>query len=679
MALRKSYCVLVLVLLWVLIVPGMTGGAQASAAVGLGRAVSIPIKVILIGFDQQQVDTTYLAWSGSGKNLPVSITNSVLDSANSTGVVFYPKYTVSLAPTAFKDSFVSYLQSIEKSVHGKNPWFGQYRVDSQNPDYYNSVPVGIDYVVYDANLVEDWLWNHRQDIGGYPENGWTIILANLPELPSIGFSDVRSFLSTNGGELPKSKPHYYGISPSDEDLGYALRYRDFMNAWGGHHRMWFADLSAGPVFNSQWEDLPLQVALGDNNIDLSTDFGRSWLTGYLADYVYQATYNFIAPNFVYYPRYSPRYQVEVLVLDDRNSTDKKDIVIQETVNRDKIAAALRDLVPYSTVEVNVRFQDVSQDLHELIEAHYKYTDSWIEGSIFVSPQRYGVIDVRPVYKYILDNPTKFGSNVNSTENAVTIPVYAFAFSNQTYFTYAYKWLIGKVDYETGALLGITFNDAIMISLNQWEFTRGEHVDPAQPGKGEGFTSTVIHEVGHAFGLMHPHQYGNIGDFISSPMGYFTDEYKFGQIDKDALQRAHVDQIYLETERLLGQAETRFDPSGLSGQARSRLAEADSAYAKMEYGDALQRVLVAYRLARQAVETTAPVIVIYAVGGVAIGVALAVLGFVVVRHGARREESVKTPLYTGGLIRCSSCGNEIGAQTTYCRHCGARQTPSAKAN
>jgi hypothetical protein len=672
MALRRSYCVLVLVLLWILIVPGMTGGAQASAAVSLGRSVSIPIKVVLIGFDQQQVDMAYLAWSGSGGNLPVSITNTVLDSGNSTGVVFYPKYTISLAPTVFKDSFVSYLQSIEKSVHGKNPWFGQYQVDSQNPDYYNSVPVGIDYVVYDANLVEDWLWNHLPEIGGTPGNGWTIILANLPELPSISFSDVQSFLSTNGGELPKSKPHYYGISPSDEDLGYTLRYRDFMNAWGGHHRMWFADLSAGPVFNSQWEDLPLQVALGDNNIDLSTDFGRSWLTGYLADYVYQATYNFIAPNFVYYPRYSPKYQVEVLVLDDRNSTDKKDVAIQETVNRDKIAAAVRDLVPYSTVEVNVRFQDASQELHELIKAHYKYTDSWIEGSIFISPQRYGVIDVRPLHKYILDNPAKFGSNVSSTENVVTIPVYAFAFSNQTYFTYAYKWLIGKVDYETGALLGITFNDAIMISLNQWEFTRGEHVDPAQPGKGEGFTSTVIHEVGHAFGLMHPHQYGNIGDFISSPMGYFTNDYKFGQTDKDALQRAHVDQIYMETERLLGQAETRFDPSGLFSQARSKLAEVDSAYAKMEYADAVQRVLVAYRLARLVVETTAPVIVIYAVGGVAIGVALVVLGLAVMRYVPRRKESVKTQLYAQGVIRCSSCGNEIRAQTTYCRHCGAKQ-------
>jgi hypothetical protein len=679
MAPRKGYCVLVLVLLWVLIVPGMTGAAQASDAVGPGRSVSIPIKVILVGFDQRQVDTASLTWSGSGKNVPASVTNSILDSGNSTGVIFYPKYTISLAPSVFKDRFVTYLKSIEKSVHGKNPWFGQYQVDRQNPDYINSVPVAIDYVVYNASLVEEWVWNHLQEIGGNPESGWTIILANLPELPSIAFSDVRAFLGTNGGELPKSKPHYYGISPSDEDLGYALRYRDFMNAWGGHHRMWFVDLAAGPVFNSQWEDLPLQVAVGDNKIDLSTDFGRTWLTGYLADYISQATYNFIAPNFVYYPRYSPKYQVEVLVLDDRNSTDKKDIAIQETVNKDTTAAALRDLVPYSTVEVNVRFQDVGQELHELIKANYKYSDSWIEGSIFVSPQGYGVVDVRPVYKYILDNLAKFGSNASATENAVTIPVYAFAFSNQTYFTYTYKWLIGKVDYENGALLGITFNDAIMISLNQWEFARGEHVDPVQPGKGEGFTSTVIHEVGHAFGLMHPHQYGNIGDFISSPMGYFTDDYKFGQIDKDALQRAHVDQIYMETERLLGQMETRFDPSGLSGQARSKLAEVDSAYTKMEYADALPLALAAYKLARQAVETTASIMTVYAVGGVAIGAALAVLGLTVVRHMPRRKEAVKTQLYAQGLIRCNSCGKEIRPQTTFCRHCGVRQAPNPQLN
>ena len=676
MALRKSFCVLALVLLFALTVPGMTGGSQAATVLGPGRSVSIPIKVILIGFDQRQVDTAYLTWSGSGKNLPVSITNSVLDSGNSTGIVFYPKYTVSLAPTAFKRSFVSYLHAIEKSVHGANPWFGQYQVDSQNPDYYNSLPVAIDYVVYDANLVEEWLWNHRQDIGGYPENGWTIILANLPELPSIDFSDFRAFLSTNGAELPKSRPHYYGISSSDEDLGYNLRYRDFMNAWGGHHRMWFVDLSAGPVFASQWEDLPLQVALGDNNIDLSTDFGGNWLTEYLADYIYQATYNFITPSFVYYPRYSPKYQVDVLILDDRNSTEKKDVAIQETVNRDTIAASLRDLVPYSTVEVSLRFQDARQELHELIKAHYKYTDSWIEGSIFASPQRYSVIDVRPIYKYVLDNSATFASNVRTTENAVTIPVFAFAFSNETYFTYTYKWLIGKIDYETGALLGITFNDAIMISLNQWEFTRGEHVEPAQPGKGEGFTSTIIHEVGHAFGLMHPHQYGNIGDFIFSAMGYFTNDYNFGQTDKDALQRAHVDQIYMETERLLSQTNAGFDPLGLV--VRSKLAEADSAYAKMQYADAIQPVLAAYQLAclRALIAILIPATAIYVIGAITIG---AVVGFVVARQTVRRKESVKTQLYSQALIRCSSCGNEIRPQTLYCRHCGARQTQSPQAN
>jgi len=638
MALRKTLGVSVLILFLALLAPGMASSTHAMAAPDVGRSVPIPIKVVLVGFDERQIDTAYLTWSGSGKNLPLSVTNLVLDSGNDTGVVFRPKYTFSLASSSFKQDLVSYLRSIEKDLNGTNPWFGQYQVDKENPDYYVSVPLAIEYAVYDANSVEDWLWSRGDDLGGYPEDGWTIILAYLPELPSASWSDIKAFKSTNGGVLPKSKPHYYGISPTDADLGYKLRYRDFMNAWGGHHRMWFVDLSAGPVFASEWEDLPLQVVLGDNNIDLSTGFGRNWLTEYMADYIWQATYNLIVPNFVYYPQYSSKYQVDIVILDDRDSAEKREVAIQDTVNKDIVAAALRDLVPYSTIAVDLCFKEVDGDLHQLIEANYKYTDSWILGNIFASPQRYGVVDVRPIYKYVLNNSAAFESKPRTTQNATTIPVFAFAFGNQTYFTYTYKWSIGKMDWETGALLGVTFQDAIFISFNQWEFTRGDHVEPRQPGKGEGFTETIIHEIGHALGLTHPHQYGNIGDFIFSPMGYFTNDYKFGQIDKDALQRAHVDQIYIETERLLNQLGGGSDTAGLVSKARSKLAEADSAYVKMDYAGAIEPVLTAYQLAQQATQIGPPPVVraeltiVYFAGGIVLGVVLGLaIGFALMRR------------------------------------------------
>jgi hypothetical protein len=597
--LRKLSRVLVVLLFASLAVPGFASIPWAEASTDFDRSVSLPVKVVLIGFNEQQVDTTYLSWSGYDKNLPSSITNVALESGNSTGVVFRPKYSFSFASSSLKESLVSYLGTIGRKVHGKNPWFGQYQIDKQNKGYYVSVPIAIDYVVYDANSVEDWLWAHGQDIGGYPEDGWTIIIVNLPELPSVSWADVQTFKRSNGDQLPKSMPHYYGISHTDVDLGYKSRYRDFMNAWGGHHRLWFIDLSAGPVFNSEWEDLPLQVVLGDNKLDVSSTFGKKWITEYLADYIWQATLNFIAPQFVYYPQYSPNYQIDVFILDDRDPAEKGIIPIQGTVNKDMVASAFRDLVPYSTVTVNLSFPKVTQQLHELIRSHYKYTDSWIQGNIFASPERYGVVDLRPIYQYMLENMASFDPKAHMGPDTITIPVFAFALSGETYFTYTYKWSIGKTDWETGALLGIALKECVFISYNQWEFTRGDQVDPPQPGKGEGFTQTIIHEVGHEFGLMHPHEYGDIGDFIFSPMGYFTDDYKFGQIDKDAIQRAHVDQVYMVTQLFLAEAGGNPEVTGLVSQARDKLAEVDSAYSRMEYGNAFEPALEAYSLAKQA--------------------------------------------------------------------------------
>lgn len=636
----KLQPLVVATLLTAIMILSVPSGAVSATPGTVGRSVNIPIKVVLVGFDQNQIDLSYLTWSGDSKNLPSSILNLDLSSGNATGVIFHPKYDLSFAPSNFEQSLVGYLGSIGKQVHGKNPWFGQYQADKQNPDYYSSAPMAIDYVVYDANSVEDWLWNHAQDLGGYPENGWTIIVTYLPELPSITWKDVQAFEKSNGGVLPKSKPHYYGVSHTDIDLGYKSRYRDFMNAWGGHHRMWFVDLSAGPVFNSHWEDLPLQVVLGDNNIDIKTDFGKGWLTEYLSDYVWQATDNFVAPDFVYYPQYAPKYKIDVFILDDRTPAEKQIVPIQSTVKKDALVAAWQDLVPYSSITVNVGYEDVPAKLHDVIKSSYKFTDSWIAGGVFASPERYGVVDLRPVYKYTLDNFATLAPNLphahgdsygtfspRMIHDTMTIPVFAFAFSNQTYFTYAYKWYIGNTDWETGALLGIALPEAVFISYNQWELTRGDHIDPPQPKKGEGFTQTIIHEVGHEFGLMHPHQFGNIGDFISSPMGYFTDDYKFGQIDKDAIQRAHADQLYMDTEALLSGSSA----TDLVNQARNKLAEADSAYAKMDYAGAVQALLAAHQIAEQGgTQTTAQPVtpqttIVYLVagifGGLIIGIAI----------------------------------------------------------
>jgi len=149
------------------------------------------------------------------------------------------------------------------------------------------------------------------------------------------------------------------------------------------------------------------------------------------------------------------------------------------------------------------------------------------------------------------------------------------------------------------------------------------VVPPQIGRGEGFTQTIIHEVGHEFGLMHPHQYGDMGDFIVSPMGYFTNDYDFGVIDKDAIQRAHADQLYLSTLNLVLSSSS----SDLKNQVESKLTQMDAAYSQMNYAEAVQAALNAYHLALQTAGASGMSLIYLAAGaviGLAIGVAAVML-------------------------------------------------------
>lgn len=695
---------------------------RADATPKVGRSVTLPIKVVLVGFNQDQIIPSDLITGTSGAPLPASIPQSDFDSGNNTGDIFKPNYQFNLAPSSFKGKFENYLNSIARTKTGNNPWFYQTVPDTQNPEYLAQVPVSITYVVYDANLVEDWLWNNSESFGGTLSDGWTIILSYLPDLPSVSFQDVHNFLHTNGKSSLSTTPHYYGLNVTSPDLGYQYRYRDFMSAWGGHHRMWFVDLSAGPVFNSQWEDLPLQVSLGDNNIDISSDFGHHWLTDYVGDYVTQATYNFITQSFVYYPYYAKNYQIDVYILDDRNQSDMAAVPIQSTVDKHLIQSAFNDLVPYSHVTVNVTFPTVSSKLDSLIKSNYKYTDSWIQGAVFASPQRYGVVNLKPIYNYMLDHITQYEPNPFLKGDTMTIPVFAFAFSNQTYFTDTYKWFIGQVgqfDYENGALLGEALPNCVMISYNQWEFVRGDWITPQQTGKGIGFTQTIIHETGHEFGLMHPHQYGKFGDFIASPMGYFTDDYTFNQIDKDTIERAHVDQLHSITESLLTRANSTTD--NLVSQSKADLAQADLAYEQMNYTGAIQDVLNSYQLARQAagnpplygatsisrtqvqfvtlsqsqteqqISTTQPTqppstvepSLAHRLTGLAI-LGLFITAVVVIvllgkrRAAMKRPPNVEAPgrYHPGNVtypsVFCTTCGAKLSSGTKFCSECGAHQ-------
>jgi hypothetical protein len=625
------------------------------------RQVTIPVDVVFVGIDQSLVNMSYLKWPG---NIPPTTYGQVLlPVPNVTGVAYNLNYSFTFASNDYKSKLLSYLSSIQEVKRGPDPWFFYYTAETNG--YLDTQFHSVNYAVYDANKVENWMYSNQQDVGGFPSNGWTLMFLNLTELPSYDFKNYKDFIGSYRSAPPNGTAHYYGVQYTDQDLGYQLRYRDFMTAWGGVHRFWFEDFSAGPSYDTYPEELPLQIALRDNNYDLHSTFGKIWLTEYLATYISQATTNFITPPMLYPTYYSQQYSIHVHVIDNRTSAEKSAVDIKSTIQPDLITKAFEELVPYSKIEVTVTFEDLTNypDLQNVINSNYKFADSYTEGVDFASPQRYGVVDASAVYKYFVDNMNTFEPNYRRDRSEYTIPVYAFAFSNETSMTSFYKWLVEPFG-------GVALGDIAFVGFSQYDFQRGEHITPAQPNRGLGFTHDVIHEAGHMLGLPHPFNFGPVGTYFLTPMSYFTYDYVFGQADKDALRRAHVDQIYLEVQSML---------SGISGtdadSIRSQLSDVDAKYEQMDYEAALTSVLKADDMAKSATSPTAHLSeqpLTYLALGLVIGVVVAWIALR--RRGSPSLQPYGTqasPQPTGTYRFCPNCGSSIYPNNVYCLKCGSK--------
>jgi len=677
--------------------------AEGVASEDAIRTIDITVKVVFVGFDQASIDTSYFTWK---YQTPAERINNVWNWNNwlETGVVFSLSYEFVFTQPGFKQDLIAYLREIEETKTDVNPWFYYWEYDKKaemwTKEFYTT-----DYVTYDAEKVENWLFEHNDAFGGFPQNGWTFFLMYLPELPSLTYDQFKTYVRDYS--KPKGvKPHYYSISPVDVDRGFKLRYRDFTIGYGGHHRFWFLDLSAGPSWWSQWDDLPLQIVLKDQSIQLDSSAGKQWLTQYLADYTRELTYNIIVPEFIYDPIYTRKYTFRVFVLDHRTDEEKTAVPIKDTISPDLIKSAFEDLTPYATVNVTIDFIDTDKypELANLLDANRRLLETFAYKNILDETFEY--IDERPIYKYLQDNLNLFIPQVSRDMYEFTVPIFAFALSGDTLFGGSTKWYVDRDMGRTYS--GSAQGDLVMIGMSQTDFQWGDYA--GQPGKGLGLTNTVVHEAGHMIGLSHPHNYGSIGDFIFSVMGYFTYDYKFGQHDKDALRRIHADKVLMKTSsairetKIILQSKVKSpETERLLNEAENLLKEADDEYSRMNYIEALTRALEASETAdlakdgaRKLPEATAPLeqeiqtlqesvssltgevsrlnflIQVYVIAGICTGLGV---GALIMWAMLRRRvvlKKIPAQVLAAETKHCLYCGAQMPKDDIYCLMCGRHQ-------
>jgi len=562
------------------------------------RTVPLRVKVVLVGIDSNWIDTDYLIWN---QLIPLEQYQSIQDTDATTGVLFKLSYDVSFATQLFRDKYVQFLKSIEVRRKIKNPCF-TYRTWNDGRQDYDYTTHECTNVLYDAIKVEEWLYQNRDGYGGFPSNGWTFIITYLPELPFFSFTDEKDW-GKKYRDPPAGTPHYYSISVADFDGGYKYRETEFMKGWGGKYRMVFVDLGAGPIPWTEnrgegWGDSPLQWALEDFDVKLGSTFGRTWLTNYVASYIWEAVRNFAIPNFCYDPPLADEYELAVCFLDHRTSEEKSKVRLESLVSKDTIKAAYDDLCPYIKNSVRVSFDSSSdfEGLTRVIEDSRLTADSIFYSNSWTKGRKRDYINMDPVYKYLQANVGKFVKDFRRDRIKVTFPVFAFVFSGSLRFYHQWKWFISDYDRLSDTFSGTALGDFVMIGHSHNYLIAGDLDSPKQPGKGVGFTALIIHEVGHMVGLMHPHSYAWWGDFALGAMSYFTSDVVFGQHDKDALRRGHVDKLMIEAGQLLREAKENLGTRVKSPEAESLVAKAEqllktaeSDYGNMQYAEAFGKI------------------------------------------------------------------------------------------
>jgi len=637
-----------------------SGSPTASTSITGARTVPLTIKIVLIGFQSTDINNTYLV---SRINIPDQKQQGVLASSQSMGsVTFNFTYQPVFADASTVSNLVANITTMSKTVNTVAGPQGSTN-PSQNP-YFNSSSTNVGTVAntfYDANKVEALL-NSEQGFGSSPIPGYTLFIADLHSyLPSLTTSEYDAYQCNPCLSIGSvtAHPHYYNITVKDPDLG-LVRPRPFMTGWGGSGRSSFIDLSAGP--SDDTGEPPIQVAQDIRTVGPPT-YLLAWRTQYVADYVSGAVFNLFGPDQLYSINYSAKYVFHLFVYDARpfGSTPP----ITSTVNASLIKSRLSSLVPFANVSVIPEFRTLASDpgLSKIV------TDATT--TVFDGFSNDTIVDARVVYNWLnVERHLSHFINATYSTDQIDIPEFIFAFGNNYEFGFTFK--SDLVQRGPDSIFGVALGDLVLIGHSEKDFNIGssyKRTGAYQPGKGVGFSNTIIHESGHELGLVHPFSYDPDEDFVNSVMAYYPGVNTYSQFDRDLELRGINDELLIYAQVTMAKAGSSLLNSGSISASEAAMATAEQKYNAMDYEGAVSYSLMAAQDAANAQAQGGGLLSgfsggLYLILGILLGTAIGVvLGFLVFHKRSH-----------GGLAyyRCPTCNRALRWDPAmgrwYCDYC-----------
>jgi hypothetical protein len=554
----------------------------------------VPVNVVFVGFEPNQVDAAAFLAAMPGKSDPVVRSRLWYGVTERLGLHYTYDYRLTYTDAAFENSLFSALTGLarkESTIDGRTRTLYQQMYNDQQR---NVLDVGTNYFI-DAPTVEKWLIDH-------PPAG-----VNTRE-------DTLFFIDWWG--RPDFKFHVYTkVGEPDPDTGFDSgrnRQSRKMNAWGGTtaadeesglgpargtNRVWFYDLSAGPETWAENWNVDNPDLDGDGVVDYRLP--ASWeyraggfrapskLTGDLAKVTRYVGLDLLFTSSPLYPPALAPPRLPGSINLDVNTYEGWPGVDAST--QYQTPALL--LSEVSELQPAASGQD-QQDLPFLGTQSEECYRKWLRNQACYPGYPYPgganlFLDNALHLDRVRDGGGEYEAlvlNYSTTDKGDTGNLSGFAEDN---------WIDGT---QSGIF---TFFDPFSVSV------------------GVGMTVTEIHEVGHHLGLSHPHDgydsetgraFGPEGSFhfawdgdkTNTAMSYISLNWDFSQFDQDNFNRfeaaAYVTNANAIAASILADPDAAVASDELSA-ADDEIGRARDALGAHDYAGAFAHARLAYGLVR----------------------------------------------------------------------------------